>query len=570
MGWDESIFGWMYKKALRFREARDSHTLLLEDPHVKGTLEHFASLVHGRSLSITSVADTGGFDGQILFLPQRFPYSLEDEDCYSLYLFKILYFIQLANQKVTPQQVIRQLQNQFPLYAAFQKHIFKIIQTHLNQQIELEDATFFEQEFLFGSNLYQSPALAVEDAKDLDGRSGSTNHFENKEDLNQKRASQVKKVDLKNQENENPFVHSFEKVHTLDQYTGGMKTQDGSDEITDHSEALGELQMDTASISTETAESILKTNYVGGYQWHANLKPQQEISAKSEFYYPEWDFKKKSYRSAWCRVVESNEAEIPTGSCIEETEKKEVRKVTDFIMALKNQRSWRTQQDDGEEIDIDSFQDALVDVRVGRTPSDRLYCRKSTTSHDWCVLILLDQSLSTESWLGDNQVLELEKKIATVLGSSFQNVGIVWGLASFYSNTRRDVHFNWIKQMGHNHFSGACLADLKPEGATRLGPILRHATKFLNKRKETKKMLLFISDTKPTDFDYYEGQYGAQDFAKALQEARETQIHFHVAALHDGAYKGLHSFFRLTEYSVIRKLEDIHSSLRKWLITILK
>jgi hypothetical protein len=39
---------------------------------------------------------------------------------------------------------------------------------------------------------------------------------------------------------ENPLVHSFEKVHTVEQYTGGRKRMDASDELEAHGDALDE------------------------------------------------------------------------------------------------------------------------------------------------------------------------------------------------------------------------------------------------------------------------------------------------------------------------------------------
>ena len=39
----------------------------------------------------------------------------------------------------------------------------------------------------------------------------------------------------------NPLVHSFEKVHTAEEYQGGRKAVDGSDEMASHGEALDEL-----------------------------------------------------------------------------------------------------------------------------------------------------------------------------------------------------------------------------------------------------------------------------------------------------------------------------------------
>ena len=63
-----------------------------------------------------------------------------------------------------------------------------------------------------------------------------------------------------------------------------------------------------------------------------------------------------------------------------------------------------------------------------------------------------------------------------------------------------------------------------PRGYTRLGPAIRHATSLLRQCSARQKVLLILTDGKPTDYDGYEGRYGIEDMRKACQEAETLQI----------------------------------------------
>ncbi|MDP2270428.1 MAG: hypothetical protein Q8K32_06810 [Archangium sp.] len=50
-------------------------------------------------------------------------------------------------------------------------------------------------------------------------------------------------------------------------------------------------------------------------------------------------------------------------------------------------------------------------------------------------------------------------------------------------------------------------------GFTRIGPALRHATRLLLECGARKRLLLLVSDGKPSDLDRYERRYGVADVA---------------------------------------------------------
>ena len=64
----------------------------------------------------------------------------------------------------------------------------------------------------------------------------------------------------KDQLAENPLVHSFEKVHTLETYKGGSKRIDGDDELAAHKAALEELDLKQLVRSHQRARSLYRAD----------------------------------------------------------------------------------------------------------------------------------------------------------------------------------------------------------------------------------------------------------------------------------------------------------------------
>jgi nitric oxide reductase NorD protein len=64
------------------------------------------------------------------------------------------------------------------------------------------------------------------------------------------------------------------------------------------------------------------------------------------------------------------------------------------------------------------------------------------------------------------------------------------------------------------------IAALEPDGYTRAGAAIRHASALLGAERARHRLLLVISDGKPNDVDEYAGRYGIEDTRQAVAEAR--------------------------------------------------
>ena len=135
-------------------------------------------------------------------------------------------------------------------------------------------------------------------------------------------------------------------------------------------------------------------------------------------------------------------------------------------------------------------------------------------------------------------------------------------VAAFCSQTRRDCRFLVAKDFEEPWALGAQkVMSLTPGGFTRIGPALRHATRKLMECGARKRLLLLISDGKPSDLDKYEGRYGVADVHRAVLEAQGEGVVMHALAMDPSAKGWLPSMFGAGRSSVVNRPEDLVSAL---------
>lgn len=62
------------------------------------------------------------------------------------------------------------------------------------------------------------------------------------------------------------------------------------------------------------------------------------------------------------------------------------------------------------------------------------------------------------------------------------------------------------------------IAALEPGRYTRMGAAIRHTAAELCQRANRHRLLLVLSDGKPSDSDYYEGRYAIEDTRRAIDQ----------------------------------------------------
>ncbi len=182
---------------------------------------------------------------------------------------------------------------------------------------------------------------------------------------------------------------------------------------------------------------------------------------------------------------------------------------------------------------------------------------------------LIDTSLSSDSWVAGRRVLDVARESVVVLGEATAGVRLSVAIAAFDSHTRRDCRFGLVKDFDDDWRSGERrLFGLRPQGYTRIGPALRHATHLLERTGARRKLLILLSDCKPTDYDHYEGRRGIGDVRQAVREARVRQVTTLALTIGARAHPHLPRMFGASGFRVLRgpsalplALADLHERL---------
>lgn len=320
---------------------------------------------------------------------------------------------------------------------------------------------------------------------------------------------------------DNPLVHNFEKIKTLDNFRGNNNKDTDSEADNEDELALSELTLDTLVRTTDSSSSVTSSDII--FEIH------DSSAAKTTLQYDEWHYKKSHYRKKWCSVQEFTWAITPLSESsdmpapIEDTTA--YNELKSKVERIFNQREWVNRQLIGSEIDCDAAIRTITQCFADGPIDQRIYLDRHKTKRDIAILLLVDGSLSMDSWVADKRLydelvgsLQLTSKVLDDFSKST-------GVATFSSESRDQCYFGWLKYFEDDWFTfDQRLPYFVPKGYTRIGVAIRHATTILSKLIAKKKILLLLSDAKPTDFDQYEGTYGIFDTARSVTEARAKNI----------------------------------------------
>jgi nitric oxide reductase NorD protein len=345
----------------------------------------------------------------------------------------------------------------------------------------------------------------------------------------------LRRVEIDRQEQEDAvLIHTFEKTETLDEYRGGGRDADGSDSLEEHLDALEEVDLgalvrdDTptrAALRLDLALELDVPDAAG------------DASAPLGIPYDEWDGRRGRYRRGWCTVYPVREtASASAGAAWARDALGRHRRLRrELLRRLERHRAGlrpALRQPDGDDVDIEALVDHQSAVRAGHGDDARLYVKARRRRRDFATTVLLDVSLSTDSWYEGRRVLDVSREAVLLLGEVAHELGDRLQVLAFASQTRNRCHVFHLKDWSEPWpRARARLGTLEPTGYTRIGPALRYATDCLAAEPAERRLLLLVSDGKPTDYDRYEGRYGIADVRQALREAERREIHAHALAV---------------------------------------
>lgn len=628
MSWDEKLFRASLGVLDRLRGVRrppapeELNLARLSDHDSR--LKLVASALANRLVEVKEAEAVGGLVADTLWLPGKLAVSPEKELNEAAYLYRVAYSLTLVQLGFVlpdsladdePTRVLmsifavpsvrKALAERFPGVVSLERELYE---TELKRRQPTALGTFFESqafEALQGKAPVRDPTEAVQEAMRLSGTEGAARGFSSfafpkiwsmvypasaqklspaspgdeaptAESLSTgterkgKPREKVEEVKLKkDREDENPLVHAFEKVRTADDYIGGRKMTDGSDELEDQLEALQELDFRKIIRTRDRAESVYKVDAM--IEASVGDLLDEDSKALPMFTYDEWDTKARRYKADWCKVYvqETVVSVVPEVarkyvSDVLTKNRAQVDRLKKSFEEFTSVRRWRNRQPDGPEIDLDAVIDRYATMRSGHSPSTLLYLSPRRHARDFATLVLLDSSLSTDSWVKNRRVMDTLKEAMIVLGEVAADYRDQLAIGALYSNTRNDCRFVEIKKFQEDW--RRCLpklVGLKPTGYTRIGPALRHGVHLLGQSKAKKKLLVLISDGKPTDYDRYEGRYGIEDIRQAVREASAENISIRALAIEAQAKFYLPQMFGQGNYQILPDPGQLAGSLTR-------
>ncbi len=300
-----------------------------------------------------------------------------------------------------------------------------------------------------------------------------------------------------------------------------------------------------------------------------NREPDADLTAaaKQDVLHPEWDRLIGSLRPDWCCVMESN---APNSAIalntparpIHDTEQKIAQRLTRLLRDLMRHVERHGCSDNGEVFELD----ALVNWQLGRRlripASARVYRRPRAGVTRTALWLLIDQSASTAG-----TSLQASCQAALVLSLALQARGIRFGVAAFNSNGRHAVHWRTVKSPSQapDAAMAARLDALRAQGSTRLGAVLRHASKRLLATPAAQRWAVLLSDGSPHDIDVHDPVYLREDARRAVSDAARRGVRMGCLVFEpDDSTEAVHVFGRGGAVRV-RSSNDLPAALRRLL-----
>ncbi|SES71503.1 nitric oxide reductase NorD protein [Nitrosomonas marina] len=245
-----------------------------------------------------------------------------------------------------------------------------------------------------------------------------------------------------------------------------------------------------------------------------------------ELIYPEWDYRRASYHASQCRIIFQQAEEKGETWTPDLQARRRFRKVRRQFEAIRPRREILRNQLDGVELDMDALVRSQSDLLANGNCSDQVYMKSQRQARDLAVAILVDVSLSTDSWISGRRILDVEKEALVTLATGLSACRDTFAIYTFTSRKRDFVRIAAVKDFNeaYNDKTLRRIASLRPGYYTRMGAALRHTQQLLNSRPERNRLMLLLSDGKPNDLDYYEGRYGIEDTRHAILEARQSGL----------------------------------------------
>jgi len=560
MEWKEKLFKKVYEYIKHTNVQNYSKSQLNQRVFLKDNIDRFtylARILTGSPIEILKSENEGGYAQNTFFLPEYYDKFDNIKSNLNFYIFRVFYLsVQKKNKFNWFEKESLDLESSRKIATINSEVILKImfkefpgVETIFNELLQLEDRNYMLFGKVFKDNKNNEVLIKTHESKknvDLSTEPEITTELETS-------ASELVDVLTANNKSIEDYtlMHSFEKVETAEEFSGSWRELDGSDELNEHKDSLKEVKMKHVVRSDNPTHSIYKSEHLR----NTYIPLSGDIkSDKFHIPYDEWDYNKQQYRKSFCKVF-PNEAIQSSSEYVEETINEQyttIRELSKKFSQFYNEKEKVKFQVNGEDMDLDKVIQNITEIKIGNSPSEKIYFTKRKRHKDISILLLMDLSLSTDSFSKGERVLDVEKKSVISFCEVLSNFDARFQVDGFSSRTRNNCDYINIKSFKENwNTSKTKIGPLSSGGYTRIGPAIRHATAIIKKEKSKKKWIILLSDGKPNDFDRYEGKYGIEDVRQAKREALRSNVHIFALAIEDAAKHYLPRMFGQSEFKIL-------------------
>lgn len=374
---------------------------------------------------------------------------------------------------------------------------------------------------------------------------------------NKKKAKRKKAERVDNYEkNTGLMVFRLENLFSFSEFVPVDRAGDDTDEE-DAESVADDLDVISVSKNRQAASSSIKFDLDLPSNEHDDLKLGEGILL------PEWDYRKQGYHQDFCCLQpmisglneqdtegESASAALPSHLVAD------AAKLRRQFSGLKPVRQWLNRQQDGDELDLDSWTHYLADKDAGVSSGEQGFYRSfNNQARDLSCLILADLSLSTDAYINNKQrVIDVVQDSLQLLCEALAATGDRFSIYGFSSLKREHVRFNMIKNFNERYSDSirGRIQSLKPGYYTRMGAAIRQSIKILSAEKSHQRVLMIITDGKPNDLDLYEGRYGVEDTRMAIIEAKQAGLQPFCVTIDEEADEYLPHLFGKNGFVVIK------------------
>lgn len=285
--------------------------------------------------------------------------------------------------------------------------------------------------------------------------------------------------------------------------------------------------------------------------------------------YPEWDYRINAYHPEAATVHV-----VPCGAGVESWVEQTLERHRGLLQQIRRQfellragRSRLRKQVDGDEIDLEAYLESKCDFRAGLPLAQGLYQTQRRVHRDLAIVLLVDVSGSTDSWVAAHRrIIDVEREALLLVCVALEGLMQPYAVQAFSGDGPEHVTIRDVKSF-EERFSPAVtrrISSLEPEQYTRVGAAVRHATALLMGQPARHRLLLLLSDGKPNDVDQYSARYGVEDFRQAVVEAKLQGLSPFCLTIDRQAASYLPLVFGTGHYALLTRPELLPLALLDW------